>query len=165
MKSNAINQILEGLVGTLTAGITNYPQSLTYWLRAMKESINFNGRFVEDDHVLGIAAGVDGTTNGTAIKASATYVYGMLATNIDTAVNVAFIANVATFNPATTALDFHGVVYLPTATSTAPTATGLVWFPYEYMDTGVYGFGVNESDYGTAASASTVNIWTPYRNE
>lgn len=167
MKANALNQMLEGIVGTIAKDqlASAYPQSLTFWLRAMKESINFNGRFIEDDHVLGIAVGVAGTTNGTTIKASETWVYGGLAVSTDTVNDVALLINHATFNPGTTALDYHGVIDLPVAAATTPVAAGLVWFPYEHFDVGVYAFGVNYSDFDTAATASTVNVWTPYRNQ
>lgn len=167
MKSNAMNQILEGVVGHLTNNQLSYPQSLTFWLRAMKEAVNFNGRFIEDDHVLGVLAGADGTTgNGTGnIKDTASWVYGMLATSIDAQANVALLVNDKSFNPATTALDYHGVLYLPTAAATTPTAAGLVWFPNEYMDTCIQVNATYHSDYGTTAVASTVNIWVPYRNQ
>ena len=163
MRANAMNQILEGIVGTLANNqlASAYPQSLTFWLRAMKECINFNGRFVEDGHVLGIAVGVAGTTNGTAVKADATWVYGMLAVSTDTAENVALLTNHATFNPGTTALDYMATVILPAAAATTPVASGLVWFPYWHADAAVHAFGVNRSDYDTAATASTVNVWVP----
>ena len=165
MKSNAMNQILEGLVGTIANDQLSYPQSLTFWLRAMKECVNFNGRFVEDDHVLGVAPGVDGTTNGTAVKGDATWLYGALGTNIDTDWNIGLITNHATFNPGTTALDYVVALSLPAAASTTPTASGCVFFPFWYCDAAVGAFGVQQSDYDTAASASTVNLWIPYRNQ
>ena len=165
MKAPAINAILEGIVGTIAKDQLSYPQSLTFWLRAMKECINFNGRFIEDDHVLGVAVGVDGTTNGTEIKSDATWVYGALATNIDTDENIALITNHATFNPGTTALDYVYAILLPAAAATTPTAAGIVSFPNWYCDAAVHAFGVQRSDYDTAATASTVNVWVPYRNQ
>lgn len=167
MKAPAINPIIEGIVGTIANNqlASSYPQSLTFWLRAIKECINFNSRFVEDDHVLGIAVGVDGTTNGTEIKATASWVYGILATSIDTTENVALVTNHATFNPATTALDYMATLLLPIAAATTPVASGLVWFPYWYADVAVHAFGVARVDYNAAAAASTMNVWTPYRNQ
>ena len=167
MRNFAINPILEGIVGTIASGqlASAYPQSLTFWLRAIKECINFNARFVEDDHILGIAAGVNGTTNGTAVKASATFVYGALATSTDPVANVALLSNHATFNPGTTALSYVEVLDLPAAAATTPVASGVVSFPFFNYSVGVYAFGVNKSDYNTAAAANTVNVWVPYRNE
>src|SRR3972149_2724611 len=168
MKANALNQILEGLVGTLSGDqlASAYPQSLTFWLRAMKEAINFNGRFIEDDHVLGVAASLDGTTgSSTTIKSDATWAYGMLSTSTDVQENVAILVNHATFNPGTTALDYMGVVVLPTAAATTPTAAGLVWFPYFYADAAIEAFGTYRSDYDTTAVAATMNAWGPYRNQ
>lgn len=165
MKSNAINQVLEGIVGTLANDQLGYPQALTPWLRGMKECINFNGRFIEDDHVLGVAVGVTEATNGTTVKASESWVYGMLATSIDVQANVAILSNVGTFNPGTTALDYHGVVYLQTAAAGTPVAGGLVWYPHEYFDVGVYAHGVQHVDYNGAVVAATMNVWVPYRNQ
>ena len=169
--ANAMNQMLEGIVGTLANNqlASGYPQALTFWLRAMKECINFNGRFIEDDHVLGVAATLDGTTgSSTTIKSDQTWAYGMLAISTDTTENVAILANHATFNPGTTALDYMGVIVLPVAAATTPAAGGLVWFPNFNADVAIEAFGTARSDYDTTASTSATNFmnaWVVYRNQ
>ena len=167
----AVNSMLEGIVSTLTNNqiSTSYPQSMTFWLRAMKECINFNARFVEDDHVIGVSVTLDGTTGSSStIKADATWVYGFFALSTDTTENVAILANSATFNPGTTALDYMGVVLTPIAAGTTPAASGLVWFPYFYADVAIEAFGLARSDYDTTCSTTATNFmnaWVVYRNQ
>lgn len=165
--SNAVNAVLEGLVGNtiMATGQLNEPQAMTVWLRAMKETVLYNGRMIEDDHVIESAVGIDGTTNGTTINAAASWVYGWIATSTDAQANVALLTNVATFNPGTTALDYHGVLYLPTAAAGTPATAAQIWFPHEYFDVGIYANGVYHSNFDTTAVASTMNCWTVRRNQ
>jgi hypothetical protein len=158
-----MNQVLEGVIGSLPSGKLGNPQAMNVWLRAMKDNISFNSRFIENDHVLTAVAGIADASD--AVKASESWLYGWFATSIDVQANVALTSNVSTFDPGTTALDYHGVIYLATAASTTPTIGGQIWFPFQYFDVGIYGDAVYHSNYDTTAVAATVNGYWVYRNQ
>ena len=160
---NAVAQVLEGIVGSSGSSKLGYPQAMTPWLRAMKECINFNGRFIEDDHVIDVFTDVDEVEQ--TIQGAATYLYGVMAKSTDDAAQVVQLWDVATPTPGTTQTGQHGTIQLALGAATTPVVGGVVWFPYEYFGTTCLISSTDHADYATAPATDTVTTWSVRRNQ
>lgn len=171
MKANALFPIMEGIVSTLGKGGNPYAQSLTPWLRGMKETINLAARFVENDFVFYVSAGL--TDTEVAVTADgAKWVYGLLLKSVETVAHSVYTLDKAAataYVPGTTAEGatvYHGpIFYAPIAAATTPVVMGQAFFPYHYFALGVSAVSVDVSDQATGSTASTVNLYTFARNQ
>ena len=160
---NAVSQVLEGLVGSIGSSKLGNPQALTLWLKAMKECVNFNGRFIEDDHVIDVTADTDESED--TIQAAATWQYGYFAKSTDDAAQVVQMWDVATPTPGTTQTGQHGTVQLALGAATTPVVGGVVWFPYEYFGTTCLVSSTDHANYATGPGADTVQVFSVRRNQ
>lgn len=172
MKANALYPILEGIVSTTGKSSNPYAQSLTPWLRALKESMNLAARLVENDFVFYLTAGADATEDPIGSDGDA-WIYGMLVRSIEDVAHSVYLldaVDATAYVPGTTAEGatiYHGpTINLPAAASTStPVVMGHVFFPYAFFELGVQIVSVDTSDQSTGSTATYVNAYTIHRNQ
>lgn len=163
MNAQAIYPLIEGMLSTTTRSKLGYPQAMTAWLRGAKELINFNARFIEDDHLLDVNTDTDETED--TIQGAETWVYGFMATSIDTAAQVVQMWDVATPTPGTTQTGQHGTLQLALGAATTPVIGGVLWAPYQYFGTTCLISSTDHSDYATGPGANTIVTYVLRRNQ
>jgi len=172
MKANALFPIVEGIVSTTGQGSNPYAQSLTPWLRALKESINLAARLVENDFLFYLTAGVNDTEDPIGSDGDA-WLYGMLVRSIENVAHSVYLldaVDATAYVPGTTAEGatiYHGpTMNLPAAASTStPVVFGQVFFPYAFFELGVQVVSVDTSDQSTGSTSAYVNVYTFHRNQ
>ena len=161
--AQAVQAVAEGLVGHFTNNQLGEPQSLTYWLRGLKEVVGYNARMIEDDHTIDAFSDADQTED--TIQAADTWIYGMVAISTETSAMVVQLWDVATPTPGTTATGHHGSLRLAAAAATTPVAGGVLWYPYEFFDTTSLISSTAHSDYATGSGTNLTQAWTFRRTQ
>jgi hypothetical protein len=162
MKAPAMFQIAEGVVGSFGANMLNYPQSLTFWLRGLKEIVDFNTRKVSSDHTLSVFADADDTEE--AVQSDGVLnVYGVLCKTVHAAAVVVQLWDKATgagnVVPGTTATGQQGTVYLPLGAASTAAVGATLWYPYQYFTTGCQVTATLASDFATGPDANSTPVY------
>jgi hypothetical protein len=159
----AVNQILEGIVGTLGKGIVPEGQALTLWLQAMKASVGYTAKFIENDFILDIFADLDDSEE--TIQAAETWLLGGICRSTDDSAQIVQIWDVATPTPATNQGAAGTALTLEAGAATAPAAAGIVFFPYNHFLTTCLVSSVDHADFATGPGANTVRGWFVRRDQ
>jgi hypothetical protein len=150
---------LEGVTSNvLTGGGILYPQSISGWLRAMKENVQFHARNIGETMVLGIFGSLSATEE--AVSTGAINVLGFVGQNTDSVANLIVLENDQTSGMGAV-ITHLGATYYKAAAATTPVQVGVVWFPYNtiFTELAMAGVGV---DMTTLATANTLKCWMVY---
>lgn len=162
-KAPAVMAVAEGLVGSIPKDQLGEPQSMTCWLRGLKEILFYNARMIEDDHTIDVFADPDETED--TIQAADTWIYGFMAYSTATVALVVQLWDVATPTPGTTATGQHGTLRLGAAAAGTPYAGGVLWAPYQFFDTTSLISSTAHSDYATGSGTNLTRAWTFRRTQ
>lgn len=172
MKANSLFPILEGQVSTLGKGSNPYAQGMTFWMRALKEVINAAARFVENDFVFVVSAGLTDAEVAIGSDGDA-WLYGAMLRSVEDVAHSVYLLDAldaTAYVPGTTApgatIYPGAVINAPAAASAStPVVMGEVWSPYKFFTLGVQAVSVDTSDQATGSTAAAVNLYTYKRNQ
>jgi len=158
---DAVSKMAEGIVSwAVGSGIAADAQSLSFWLRALKENAQYGAKFITNDFVVDMSQAM--TATAVEINAAASYVLGAIGWNKKTSAVVIDGFNKSTPTPGTdTSLYTFFKLYLAaTSATTAPTINSAVWFPYLYFSSKYDVTACLASDDATGVTAAEAKIWS-----